>query len=277
MMHLFRLIITAALAVSASAFHSSCTSQRARTSALSMQTVIDPLPKLYVYDHCPFCVRVRLAFGLKGLKHDIVFLANDDIPTPTALVGKKIAPIFADQGFAMAESMDIISKVDADERYGTPSMLKPLSGRTDLQEWQKKVKPANSLMQRARYMMVPLPEFHTKDGRNAFVKNHPIPPYDKPAWKELDQNAQWLKYSEAFDDSLKLIDQTNDSLEELDKLIYSTEYCTEGGLSYDDIDLWARLRSLTLIKGLKWPKKLRGYMDTLAEKGDCPLYDAMAC
>ena len=48
--------------------------------------------------HSPFCVRVRLAFGLKGLKHDIVFLANDDISTPTALVGKKIAPIFADQG-----------------------------------------------------------------------------------------------------------------------------------------------------------------------------------
>ena len=80
----------------------------------------------------------------------------------------------------MAESMDIISKVDADGRYGSPNTLKPLSGRTDLQEWQKKVKPANSLMQRARYMMVPLPEFHTKDGRNAFVKNHPIPPYDKP-------------------------------------------------------------------------------------------------
>ena len=59
--------------------------------------------------------------------------------------------------------------------------------------------------------------------------------------------------------------------------MYSTEYCTEGGLSYDDIDLWARLRSLTIIKGLKWPEKLRGYMDTLSEKGDCPLYDVMAC
>ena len=80
----------------------------------------------------------------------------------------------------MAESMDIISKVDADERYGPTHVLKPESGRTDLKEWQKKVKPANSLLQRSRYMMVPLPEFHTKDGRDAFVKNHPIPPYEKP-------------------------------------------------------------------------------------------------
>lgn len=34
-------------------------------------------------------------------------------------------------------------------------------------------------------------------------------------------------------------DSTNEALKELDALIYSTEYCTEGGLSYDDIDLWA--------------------------------------
>jgi hypothetical protein len=52
------------------------------------------LPVLYVYDHCPFCVRVRLALGIKNVKHSVVFMANDDIPIPTKLVGKKIAPIF---------------------------------------------------------------------------------------------------------------------------------------------------------------------------------------
>ena len=52
------------------------------------------LPTLYVYDHCPFCVRVRLALGVKNVKHLLHFLANDDVATPTGLVGKKIAPIF---------------------------------------------------------------------------------------------------------------------------------------------------------------------------------------
>lgn len=56
--------------------------------------VRDELPVVYVYDHCPFCVRVRLALGIKNVKHNIHFMANDDIPTPTKLVGKKIAPIF---------------------------------------------------------------------------------------------------------------------------------------------------------------------------------------
>lgn len=54
----------------------------------------DELPIVYVYDHCPFCVRVRLALGIKNIKHTVHFLANDDVKTPTKLVGKKIAPIF---------------------------------------------------------------------------------------------------------------------------------------------------------------------------------------
>jgi hypothetical protein len=58
------------------------------------RVVMDNLPTVYVYDHCPFCVRVRLALGIKNVKHNLHFLANDDIPTPTELVGKKIAPIF---------------------------------------------------------------------------------------------------------------------------------------------------------------------------------------
>jgi len=34
--------------------------------------------------------------GLMGKKHQLMFLANDDVETPTSLVGKKIAPIWVD-------------------------------------------------------------------------------------------------------------------------------------------------------------------------------------
>lgn len=76
--------------------------------------VMDPLPKLYAYDHCPFCVRVRLAFGLKNIKYSLVYLANDDIATPTSLVGKKVVPIFEmpSKNIIMPESLDIIAKID---------------------------------------------------------------------------------------------------------------------------------------------------------------------
>ena len=70
------------------------------------RVVRDELPIVYVYDHCPFCVRVRLALGIKNVKHNIHFLQNDDIPTPTKLIGKKIAPIFVSKYviFMMLES-----------------------------------------------------------------------------------------------------------------------------------------------------------------------------
>jgi hypothetical protein len=59
-----------------------------------VRIIRDELPIVYVYDHCPFCVRVRLALGIKNVKHNVHFLQNDDISTPTKLIGKKIAPIF---------------------------------------------------------------------------------------------------------------------------------------------------------------------------------------
>lgn len=74
-------------------------------AAATEKVVMDTLPNIYVYDHCPFCVRVRLGLGYKGIKHNLIFMGNDDIPTPTALVGKKIAPILEmkDDGTVMPE------------------------------------------------------------------------------------------------------------------------------------------------------------------------------
>ena len=58
-------------------------------STRTLTPKVSPVPKpiVYVYDHCPFCVRVRLAFGLKNIKHEVRFLANDDVETPMKLIG----------------------------------------------------------------------------------------------------------------------------------------------------------------------------------------------
>ena len=39
----------------------------ARASSVSMA-----LPELYVYDHCPFCVRVRVALGVMGVDYKVI-------------------------------------------------------------------------------------------------------------------------------------------------------------------------------------------------------------
>ena len=80
--------------VQRAAFLSMSSAVEAGPFAKPEKVVMNELPSLFVYDHCPFCVRVRLVLGLKNIKFNLQFLANDDVATPTALVGKKIAPIF---------------------------------------------------------------------------------------------------------------------------------------------------------------------------------------
>ena len=83
-----------------------------------------------------------------GKKHQLMFLANDDVETPTELVGKKIAPIWVDEDGPMMESLDIIAKLD---KTGT---FAPASGRTDLKAWQKSVQTIMRKLQRPRYVKV---------------------------------------------------------------------------------------------------------------------------
>jgi len=258
------------------------------TTALAL-TATQSLPVLHNYDHCPFCVRVRFALGINGVKHRLNFLPNDDIETPTLLIGKKIAPIFEyvppnsapdASPIIMGESLDIVALVDG---WSPASALAPASSRTDIKAWQKSVQTTLRLLQRPRYVASPMiPEFHQRAGREAFALNHQLPPWEKPQWKgteEFVSNEEKLKmYADAVNSpgTPALIKTLNEKLVELEGLICCKECCTEGGVSYDDVDLWSRLRSITIIKGAIFPPKVRAYLDYFEEKVDVPLYDSIA-
>lgn len=253
-------------------------------------------------------MRVRLALGFKNVKHNLVFLANDDVATPTDMVGKKISPILkipsakttnvaingenGDDGednnknegkiakdFIMMESMDIIEFFENDKRFGPTNILKPSSGRTDLKKWQKSVQMLLRTLQRPRYVASGLlPEFQQLDSRHAFIANHPLPPYDKEEWKSMQEFSEKLAvYADAMaNDPTSMIEELNAKLVALDDNVYCDTYCTEGGISLDDIDLWARLRSVSIIQDVIWPNKLRRYMDNMSELADISLYDGLA-
>eukprot|EP00929_Paragymnodinium_shiwhaense_P057146 TRINITY_DN2859_c0_g1_i1.p1 TRINITY_DN2859_c0_g1~~TRINITY_DN2859_c0_g1_i1.p1 ORF type:complete len:356 (+),score=75.03 TRINITY_DN2859_c0_g1_i1:8-1075(+) len=242
------------------------------------RVVLSPIPKVYVYDHCPFCVRVRLALGLKNIKHEARFMMNDDQDTPISLLGKKIAPIWEHDGHVMGESMDIIKKVDSDAAFGEPGFFKPASGREDLKKWQSKFHAHMRILQRPRYVHESsvIPEFQQREAREYFIKGHLIPypeDFDTATWTALDLATKQAHYEAALKTAgPALLAELNEGLKDLEPMVYSEDFCTEGGLSYDDIDLWSRLRSHTIIKGIQFPEKLRKYMDNLSIKGDVPLY-----
>lgn len=90
--------------------------------------------KLYVYDHCPFCAKARMIFGLKNVPLELSFLLEDDVDTPTKLVGKKTTPILEkEDGSHMAESMDVVHYIDG--RHDEPIV----SSVTDsaIEKWHK--------------------------------------------------------------------------------------------------------------------------------------------
>ena len=89
------------------------------------------VPTLHVYDHCPFCVRARMIFGLKKIPFKLNFLMNDDVVTPTRMTGKKVLPILELDGAATSESLDIVAKIDA---IGAPVLAKAAE-RQDIDQW----------------------------------------------------------------------------------------------------------------------------------------------
>lgn len=235
-------------------------------TTLPERVKLDPRPRVFVYDHCPFCVRVRHVLGLKNVKYDLIWFMNDDAETPTALVGKKMVPIFQPDGAdgkSMPESLDICKYVDSDSRFGPEGMFKEASDRTDISEWMDELADPMRRLTRIRFSRAPLPEFTFADGREAYIRNHPIkqPP---------------SSYDENFERSAEYIDAVQSRLNDLAAMIYSPQYCTEGGLSYDDVVLFPRLRSLTIIKGLKLPQRIRDYIEWHSEKAEIPLYDYCA-
>ena len=186
----------------------------------------------------------------------------------------------------MGESLDIIAKIDSDERFGKTAQILPATSRTDIKAWQKSVQSLLRTIQRPRYVATGLlPEFQQIEGRHAFIKNHQLPPYEKPEWKGdgtdenpgMDMEEKLDLYAAAMaKDPTPLLEDLNAKLIELDGMIFSEHYCSEGGVSMDDIDLWSRLRSITITKDVVWPEKLGKYIHNFSVLGDVPTYSDMA-
>ena len=69
--------------------------------------------RLYLFEHCSICFRVRMAAALKRLHLQETVVLEDDSHTMTRLVGKRVVPILVkDDGQPMLESMDMVGYID---------------------------------------------------------------------------------------------------------------------------------------------------------------------
>ena len=87
--------------------------------------------RLYLWEHCSICFRVRMAAALKRLHLQETVLLEDDSQTMIKLVGKRVVPILVkDDGRPMLESMDMVAHIDA---IGEPIFVG--RQRAELAEW----------------------------------------------------------------------------------------------------------------------------------------------
>ncbi|EQC42513.1 GrxB family glutaredoxin [Saprolegnia diclina VS20] len=218
------------------------------------------LPRLYIYDHCPFCVRTRMIFGLKGLPVELVFLANHDEATPIGLVGAKVVPILeTPSGLVMPESMDIVRYVDA--TYGEKVILAEADAtRADLKAWIKDSAECMRYLYHPRFHATLFAEFATQASRD-YYKNK----------KEKTIGS----FDDAITNSATYVAQLNAFLLQLEAMLKKPHSVNET-LSYDDIDLFGRLRGLTIVQGVAWPPKVREYIEYMSKVSDIPLLDTLA-
>ena len=119
--------------------------------------------KLYYYDHCPYCVRARMAAGLLGADVEEVVLANDDEATPIGMIGAKQVPILQkEDGSFMGESLDVVRYLDREGRLKNEI-------RPEIQAWFDKVGGYNTKLVHPRVVKIGLPEFETPEAVKYFT------------------------------------------------------------------------------------------------------------
>ncbi|WP_424933902.1 glutaredoxin 2 [Amaricoccus macauensis] len=207
--------------------------------------------KLYVYDHCPFCVRARMPFGLKDIPFELCFQANDDEETPISMIGAKMLPILEDADGFMGESLDIVHKVDG--LKGT--RLFDGEPRQDLRDWLSQWNSTVNGLVIPRTPDPVFPEFRTASARAYFTRK-----------KEAD----FGRFDDLIAETDRLTAEMETGLAELAPILPDPE-----GASIEDILLFPILRSLSIVPQLNLPAEVAAYRDRMSERTGIPLVEAL--
>jgi glutaredoxin 2 len=202
--------------------------------------------RLYLFEHCSICFRVRMAAALKHLHLQETVVLEDDSETMIGLVGKRVIPILVkDDGKPMLESMDMVAYIDG---LGDPILTGPQ--RTEISAWADSVVSKTVPLTMPRYPLLGLPEFGTVAALDHYVvrKRRKLGDFVELRAKTREQ-----------------IDALMPDLEALDRLIESPT-AVNGMLSLDDIRVLPLLRSAAIVKGLRFPQKVRDYFESMMSR-----------
>ena len=214
---------------------------------------------LYIYDHCPYCVKARMIFGLKSIPVQLKTLLNDDEKTPISMIGVKMVPVLEivseKKGrIFMPESLDIIRHADKENPLVSSWEEDPA-----LSEWLEENGFLSYELAMPRWVRSGMEEFQTESARKYFT-----------AKKE----AMIGPFSEALAKTDALIKEMKRSLKKLESLLPPAEdgpFFKGKKLTVNDFHLFAFLRALSIVKKPAFPPKTARYMKVLSKRSAVPL------
>src|SRR5690242_10504566 len=113
--------------------------------------------RLYLFEHCFLCFRVRMIAALKRMHLQEIVVLDDDTETMVSLVGKRQVPILVkDDGTPMLESMEMVRYID---NLGASVLTGP--ERAEIALWENAAAPKAAPLTQSRYPLLGLPEFAT--------------------------------------------------------------------------------------------------------------------
>ncbi|HEY2527800.1 MAG TPA: glutaredoxin 2 [Xanthobacteraceae bacterium] len=202
--------------------------------------------RLYLFEHCSLCFRVRMAAALKHLHLQETVVLEDDSETMIDLIGKREVPILVkNDGQPMLESMDMVAYIDS---LGTPEFVGPQ--RAELATWASTTADKTAPLTWPRYPLLGLPEFGTIAAHDHYVVRK-----RKSLGDLVELRAKTREH----------IDALMPELEKLDGMIESST-AVNGRLSLDDIRVLPLLRSAAVVKGLRFPQNVRDYFETMMSR-----------
>ena len=209
--------------------------------------------KLYIYDHCPFCVRARMIFGIQQIPVEQIILANDDEATPISLIGAKQVPILQKpDGSYMGESLDIVRHINAQASQPISETIRP-----SIQAWADKVGEYYNQLLFPRSIQLGLPEFATPSAVVYFIRK-----------KEAQIGtgiAQMLEQTPA------LLAQIHNDLQTLASQIHANAL-NGSEISMEDIIIFPMLRNLSMVRNIQFPPIVRDYIANMAERSRVNTY-----
>ncbi|WGK69782.1 glutaredoxin 2 [Candidatus Haliotispira prima] len=208
--------------------------------------------QLYIYDHCPFCARVRMLAGYKKIPLELVYVPYSEEKMLIDLVGKKAVPVLVkDDGTASAESLDILLWLDRNlSRYGAP-----IIGTEEDAEVDSWLNDALLPLQKIGY-----PRW-SKLGLKEYVGEKDLKEWEGRKAPAIES------FAKALDETDRTAKEVTSLLERAGSLLAERgSLAADSPLTMSEIKLFAFIRGFTSEPSILWPEGVRQWFDKRLEQ-----------